>query len=135
VDPRDGLDLMAKKEILPCRESKPDRPVRSIVSVSQLLNDVAECNSFGTSCCLHLQGGSTSFLTMDCSRGSDFQTIRYSTHRSQDSSVVQRRTTGCMIGSSSPGRGWEFFASPPRSDRLWIPPSLLSSGYQIFRSG
>jgi hypothetical protein len=31
---------------------------------------------------------------------------------------------------SSPGRGREFFSSPPRPDRLWSPPSLLSSGYQ-----
>jgi hypothetical protein len=35
-----------------------------------------------------------------------------------------------MIGSSSPGRGWEFFYSPPRPDRLWGPLSLLFSGYQ-----
>jgi hypothetical protein len=33
-------------------------------------------------------------------------------------------------GGSSPGRGWEFFSSPPRSDRLWGPPSLLSKGHQ-----
>jgi hypothetical protein len=37
-----------------------------------------------------------------------------------------------MIGGSSPGRGWEFFFSPPRSDRFWGPPSLLSNGYQGF---
>jgi hypothetical protein len=35
-----------------------------------------------------------------------------------------------MIGGSSPGRGWEFFSSPPRPDRLWDPPSLLSNVYQ-----
>jgi hypothetical protein len=35
-----------------------------------------------------------------------------------------------MIGGSSPGRIWEFFTSPPRPDRLWVPPSLRSSGYQ-----
>jgi hypothetical protein len=35
-----------------------------------------------------------------------------------------------MIGSSSPGRGWEFFYSPPRLDRLCGPPSLISNGYQ-----
>jgi hypothetical protein len=33
-----------------------------------------------------------------------------------------------MIGGSSPGRGWEFLSSPPRSDRLWGPHSLLSDG-------
>jgi len=35
-----------------------------------------------------------------------------------------------MIGGSSPGIGWEFFFSPPRPDRLWSSPSLLSNGYQ-----
>jgi hypothetical protein len=33
-------------------------------------------------------------------------------------------------GGSSPGRGWEFFSSPPRPDRLWSPPSLLSNEYR-----
>jgi hypothetical protein len=32
-----------------------------------------------------------------------------------------------MIGDSSPGRGLEFFSSPPRPDRHW---TLLSNGYQ-----
>jgi hypothetical protein len=35
-----------------------------------------------------------------------------------------------MIGGSSPDRGWKFFSPLPRPDRLWDPPSLLSSGYQ-----
>jgi hypothetical protein len=35
-----------------------------------------------------------------------------------------------MIGGSSPSKGWEFSSSPPRPDRLWGPPSLLSNGYQ-----
>jgi len=35
-----------------------------------------------------------------------------------------------MIRGSSPGRGWEFFSSPPRLDRLWSPSSLISSRYQ-----
>jgi hypothetical protein len=29
-----------------------------------------------------------------------------------------------------PAGDWEFFSSPPRPDRLWGPPSLLSNGYQ-----
>jgi hypothetical protein len=33
-----------------------------------------------------------------------------------------------MIGGSSPGGDWEFFSSPPRPDRCWGPPSLLSNG-------
>jgi hypothetical protein len=33
-------------------------------------------------------------------------------------------------GGSNPDRDWEFFSSPPRPDRLWDPPSLLSNGYQ-----
>jgi len=37
--------------------------------------------------------------------------------------------TNWMIGGSSSGRGWEFFSSPPRPDRQWVPHSLLSSGY------
>jgi len=45
---------------------------------------------------------------------------------SRDSSVV----TGWMIGGSRPGRGWEFFSSPPRPYRLWGLSSLLSNGYQ-----
>jgi len=35
-----------------------------------------------------------------------------------------------MIGCSSLGRGWEFFFSQPRPDRLWVPPSLLSDEYR-----
>jgi hypothetical protein len=31
---------------------------------------------------------------------------------------------------SIPGRGREFFSSPPRPDRLWDPPSLLANGYR-----
>jgi hypothetical protein len=38
--------------------------------------------------------------------------------------------TGWIIGGLSPGRGWEFFSSPPRPDRLWGPPSLLGNSYQ-----
>jgi hypothetical protein len=30
---------------------------------------------------------------------------------------------------SIPGRGWEFLSSPPRPDRLWVSPSLLSNEY------
>jgi hypothetical protein len=41
---------------------------------------------------------------------------------------ISRWTTGWMVGCSSPGRVWEFFSSPPRSDRLWGPSSLLSNG-------
>jgi len=42
--------------------------------------------------------------------------------------VVQRWATGWTIGDSSSGKGWEFFSSPPRQDRLWGPPSLLYRG-------
>jgi len=35
-----------------------------------------------------------------------------------------------MISDSSPGRGWKFLSSPPRPDRLWGRPSLLSNGYE-----
>jgi hypothetical protein len=43
---------------------------------------------------------------------------------------VEQWATGWMIRCSSPGRGWELFSSPQRSDRFWGPPSLLSNGYQ-----
>jgi len=33
-----------------------------------------------------------------------------------------------MIGGSSPGRGREFFCSPPRPDRLWGLQSLQYNG-------
>jgi hypothetical protein len=46
------------------------------------------------------------------------------------SSVVQRWATGWTIEGSSPGRGWEFFSSPPRPDRFWGSTSLLFSGSQ-----
>jgi hypothetical protein len=45
---------------------------------------------------------------------------------SRDISVIQCWDTGSMC----PGRGWNYFSSPPRPDRLWGPPNLLSNGYQ-----
>jgi len=39
-------------------------------------------------------------------------------------------STDWMNGGSRHGRGWEFFSSPPRLDRLWGPSSLLSNEYQ-----
>jgi hypothetical protein len=33
----------------------------------------------------------------------------------------------CSLPTSG---GWEFFSSPPRPERHWGPPSLLSNGYQ-----
>jgi hypothetical protein len=46
----------------------------------------------------------------------------------------------CLVGialgyrlddrGSISGGSWEFFCSPPRPERLWGPPSLLSNGYQ-----
>jgi hypothetical protein len=39
-------------------------------------------------------------------------------------------STGWIIGGSSPGMGWEFFATLLRPERLWGLPSLLSNGYQ-----
>jgi hypothetical protein len=37
---------------------------------------------------------------------------------------------GMNVRGSIPGRNWEFFCSPPRPERLWGQPSLLSNGYQ-----
>jgi hypothetical protein len=37
---------------------------------------------------------------------------------------------------SIPGRDWDFFSWPPRPDRLWGPPSLLSNRYwELFPLG
>jgi hypothetical protein len=44
--------------------------------------------------------------------------------------MVQLWATGWMIRGSSPGQGWKFLSSPPRPDRLYGPPSLLSNVYQ-----
>jgi len=36
-----------------------------------------------------------------------------------------------MIGGFDPGRGWEFFFSPPCPDLLWNLPSVLFNGYKL----
>jgi hypothetical protein len=51
------------------------------------------------------------------------------------------RSAGLRTGRSGfygsiSGWGWEFFSTPPRPDRRWGPPSLLSNEYQgLFPSG
>jgi hypothetical protein len=53
------------------------------------------------------------------------------TSRDSSVSVATRLRTGRLgFYGSIPGGGWEFFSSPLRPERLWRPPSLLSSGYQ-----
>jgi hypothetical protein len=54
----------------------------------------------------------------------------YYSKRSWDSSVVLRWATSWMTGGLNPARSWGFFSLPPRPDQLWVPPSLLSNGYQ-----
>jgi hypothetical protein len=44
--------------------------------------------------------------------------------------LFTRYVTGICQLHSIPGGGWEFFSKPPRPERLWGPPSLLSNGYQ-----
>jgi hypothetical protein len=51
------------------------------------------------------------------------------------SGTAQWHSAGLRAGRSGcwgsiAGVGWEFFSSPPRPQRLWGPPSLLSNGYQ-----
>jgi hypothetical protein len=48
----------------------------------------------------------------------------------RDSSVGKVTGYGLDHRGSTAGGGWEFFSSPPRPDRLWGPPSLLSNGYE-----
>jgi hypothetical protein len=48
--------------------------------------------------------------------------------RSRDSSVSITTRLRMDDQGSNPGRGWEFFSSSPRPDRLWGPPRLLSNG-------
>jgi hypothetical protein len=43
---------------------------------------------------------------------------------------INRGYVTAVIFIWRPGKSWEFFPSPPRPDRLWSPPSFLSSGYQ-----
>jgi hypothetical protein len=48
--------------------------------------------------------------------------------------IAQSVSTGLRAGrsglyGSNPGGGWELFSSPPRPERLWGPPRVLSSGY------
>jgi hypothetical protein len=52
------------------------------------------------------------------------------TRRRRRISVPSAGLRGWMICGSSPGRGWEFFSSTPRPDRLWSPPITLINGYQ-----
>jgi len=40
-----------------------------------------------------------------------------------------------MIRGSSPGRGWEYFSSPPCPYRHCGPPTLLFNGYQVLSLG
>jgi len=45
-----------------------------------------------------------------------------------DVGIAQPWATGWMIEDSSPGKGWEFFSSPPCPERNCGPHSLLSKG-------
>jgi hypothetical protein len=44
---------------------------------------------------------------------------------------VSRRAYGVEGQGSIPGRGKIFYSTPQRTDRLWIPPSLLADGYTL----
>jgi hypothetical protein len=49
---------------------------------------------------------------------------------SRDSSVGIALGYGLDDRGSIPGGCWEFFSKPPRRERLWGPPRLLSYGYR-----
>jgi hypothetical protein len=58
------------------------------------------------------------------------------TELSRDTSVSIK--TRQLVGRpwTNVQQDWHFFSSPPRPDRLWGPPSLLSNGYQgLFSPG
>jgi len=46
--------------------------------------------------------------------------------------VIAQSEYGLDDRGSIPGGCWEFFPKPPRPERLWGPPNLLSNGYQGF---
>jgi len=50
------------------------------------------------------------------------------------SSVVQRWDTGWMIGDSGPGRGWDFFSSPPTQPPIQWVPGGKAAGAWIYNS-
>jgi hypothetical protein len=50
--------------------------------------------------------------------------------KSRDSSAGIALGYGLDDRGSIPGGCWEFFSKPPRPERLWSSPSLLSNGYQ-----
>jgi hypothetical protein len=63
--------------------------------------------------------------------------IRFHYHliKSLDSSVgiaTGLRAGRSVFGGSIPGGGWEFFSSPPLSERLWGPSVLLCDCYRWF---
>jgi hypothetical protein len=66
-------------------------------------------------------GGTVSHTTCHC-----FKPIGGTLH---DIVTAQTFLTGCLTPCSIPGGDWEFFSSPPRPERPWGPPSLLSNGY------
>jgi len=55
---------------------------------------------------------------------------RYSTSFLSCETIVRppSQAMGWMVAGSIPSRSCEFFCSPPCSDWLWSPPSLLSNG-------
>jgi hypothetical protein len=58
------------------------------------------------------------------------------THTSVIGIVTGYRLDDLGKGVRFPARGWEFFPSPSRPDRLWGPPSLVSNGYrELFARG
>jgi hypothetical protein len=63
----------------------------------------------------------------------ELQNVFSSPSKSGDSSVGIALGYGLDDRGSRvrfPAGGWELFSSPPRPERLWGPPSLLSNGYQ-----
>jgi hypothetical protein len=83
-------------------------------------------------------------------RQSDISIIRRRAYicRNKRVNTVQERRNQCSsaciqtrLWAGRPGfnsrqeQWWDFFSSPPRPNRLWGPPNLLSNGYRWFRGG
>jgi hypothetical protein len=82
------------------------------------LNYLCEYYIFKGLCSMDSAGYHTAYVCLTHRFCSHSLSIRIFLRGFPFSSVVQRWATGWMSGGSRPGRGWEFFSSPPHPDLL-----------------